>query len=101
MIDEAEITEVANLASAKKRIRQNERIRRRNRARKTMVKNVTTKFLQAIHSGELQLADQLLSRVTKRLDQVAAKGTLHRNTVSRRKSRLARRLNVARAPATG
>ncbi len=91
---------MANLASAKKRIKQNERNRIRNRARKSEVKTVTRKYLEAIRLGELQEAQELLSSVTKKLDQVAAKGTLHRGTVSRRKSRLARRLNAARAAAT-
>jgi small subunit ribosomal protein S20 len=33
--------------------------------------------------------------VTKKLDQVAAKGTIHRNAAARRKSRLAKKLNAA------
>ena len=37
--------------------------------------------------------------MTKRLDQVAAKGTLHRNAAARKKSRLAQKLNAALAAA--
>ena len=92
---------VANSASAKKRIRQNEKRRTQNRARKAMVKTETGKLLDALHDGELQKAQQLFSRVTKKLDQTAAKGTLHRNTVARRKSRLAKRLNAAQAAKAG
>ena len=92
---------MANLASAKKRMKQNERGRARNRARKSTVKSETRKFLDAVHRGEVQEAQELLSRVTRTLDQTAAKGTLHRNTVARRKSRLARRLNAARAAKAG
>jgi small subunit ribosomal protein S20 len=47
-----------------------------------------------LHDGKLDQAKDLLSKVTKKLDQVAAKGALHRNTASRRKSRLARRVNA-------
>ena len=65
-----------------------------------MVKTETRKLLDAIHGGNLQQAEELLSTVTKKLDQVAAKGTLHRKTAARRKSRLARRLNSARAAKT-
>ncbi len=86
---------MANSASAKKRIRQNERNRIRNRVRKSNVKTETRKFLDLVHQGDLQAAQDAFTRVQKRLDQVAAKGTLHRNTVARRKSRLACRLNAA------
>lgn len=86
---------MANLLSSKKRIKQNERNRVRNRARKAVIKTQTRKLLDAIHDGELQQARGLFVRVTKAIDQVAAKGTLHRNTAARRKSRLARRLNEA------
>ncbi len=86
---------MANSASAKKRIKQNERDRGRNRARKSALKTETKKFLDAVGSGETQVATDALSTVQKTLDQVAAKGTLHKNTVARRKSRLAKQLNAA------
>lgn len=86
---------MANSASAKKRIKQNERDRGRNRARKSALKTETKKFLDAVGSGETQVATDALSTVQKTLDQVMAKGTLHKNTVARRKSRLAKQLNAA------
>ena len=86
---------MANLASAKKRNRQNERNRLLNRARKSVIKTETRKLLDAIREGNLDDARQRFVLVTKRLDQTAAKGTLHRNTAARRKSRLAARLNAA------
>lgn len=88
---------MANLASAKKRIKQNERNRTRNRVRKSVLKTETRKFLDAVQRGDLEQAKELHVKVTKKLDQVAAKGTLHRNTASRRKSKMARRLNAALA----
>ena len=90
---------MANTASAKKRIKQNERNRTRNRTRKSVVKTTTRKFLDAIRDGNLQRAQETFVLVQKRLDQVGARGTLHRNTVARRKSRLAKRLNAALATA--
>ena len=83
-----------NLASAAKRVRQNERNRLRNRSLKAELKTETRKLTDALHDGKLDQAKELLSKVTKKLDQVAAKGTLHRNTASRRKSRLAKRVNA-------
>lgn len=90
---------MANSLSAKKRIKQNERSRKRNRVRKSAVKRETRKFLDALQTRDLQLAQEAFVRVQKTLDQVAAKGTLHKNTVARRKSRLCRRLNAAVAAA--
>lgn len=86
---------MANSASAKKRIKQNDRNRTRNRARKSVLKNETRVLTNAIHDGDLERAQTALSTVQKRLDQIGAKGTLHKNTVARRKSRLAKRLNAA------
>ncbi len=86
-----------NLPSAKKRVKQNDRRRIRNRARKAIVKTESRKFLELIQDGKLDEASSALSVITKKLDQVAAKGTLHKNTVARSKSRLARRLNTALA----
>ena len=88
---------MANLPSAKKRNKQNERNRIRNRARKSTVKTKTREFLDAVHAGDVSAAQEAFVRVTKRIDQVAAKGTLHKNTAARKKSRLAKRLNAAMA----
>lgn len=86
---------VANLESSKKRIRQNERARVRNRARKSALKTETRKFLDAIRDGEFDKAKSQLQVLTKKIDQTAAKGTIHANAASRRKSRLTKRLNSA------
>ncbi len=86
---------MANLQSAKKRIKQNDRSRIRNRARRSVIKTETRQLLDAIQEGDVQLAKSLFSQITKTLDQTAAKGTLHRNAVARQKSRLAKRVNAA------
>ena len=90
---------MANSLSAKKRIKQNETHRIRNRARKTAVKRETRKFTDALQGPDLQLAQEAFVRLQKTLDKVAARGTLHKNTVARRKSRLCRQLNAAVAAA--
>jgi len=88
---------VANLASAKKRNRQNERNRILNRARRAVIKTEKRRFLDALHGGKMDEARELLKGLGKRLDQTAAKGTIHKKTAARQKSRLARRLNAAAA----
>ncbi len=86
---------MANLAQSKKRIRQNEKQQERNRARKSALKTETRKLLDVIHSGDLEKAKSQFNSLTKQLDQVEAKGTLHKKTASRKKSRLAKQLNAA------
>ena len=73
---------MANLLTSKKRIRQNERSRLINRARKSRIKTEVRKFDEALLGGDLQLATDQFQVVTKVLDQTAAKGTLHRNTAA-------------------
>ena len=90
-----------NLPDAKKRMKQSQRDRARNRARKSLVKGETRKFQDALTGGNLTVAKESFSTLTKRLDQTAAKGTLHKNTAARRKSRLAKRLNGAIAKKGG
>lgn len=84
-----------NLSDAKKRMKQNEVRRQRNRARKARLKTEMAKITDAVQGGRVDAATKELSRVTKLIDQTAAKGTLHRRTAARRKSRLARMINAA------
>jgi len=85
---------VANSLSAEKRIRQNVKRRGRNRWRKVRVKEAVKAFDQALASGNASAAAEQLSVCYKRLDQIAAKGTIHKNAASRKKARLARKLGA-------
>ena len=84
---------MAHSLSAKKRIRQNVKRRARNKWRKGRVKDAIRDFDEAIRAGDKKKAAQQLQVVYKQLDQVAAKGTIHKNAAARRKSRLAKKLN--------
>ncbi len=84
---------MAHSLSAKKRIRQNAKRHGRNKWRKEQVKVVVKAVEQAIHDGKKDDAAGKLSAMYKTLDKVAAKGTIHKNTVARKKSRLAKRIN--------
>jgi len=88
---------VANTHSAQKRAQQNERNRARNRAQKSMLKTETSKLIALLAGGNVDAAKKSFGAVSKKIDQAAAKGTLHSNTAARRKSRLARRINSTRA----
>ena len=94
---------MAHSLSAKKRVRQDEKRRARNRARKVEIKDQVKAFQADLTKGDLTKAEQDLRTVVKTLDRIASKGTIHKNTAARRRSRLQRRLNAARkaGPATG
>jgi small subunit ribosomal protein S20 len=88
---------VAHSLSAKKRIRQNARRRAQSRARKSQVKAQIRRFLDAVSANDLSRAESELRAACRKLDRVASTSTMHKNTASRKKSRLQRRLNALRA----
>lgn len=92
---------MAHSLSAKKRVRQNLKRRSRNRARKEMIKDQVKAFSSAVTGGDFAKAETELRKVTQRLDRVAVKGTIHKNTAARKRSRLTRQLNAAKAKAAG
>ena len=85
---------MAHSLSAKKRIRQTLKRRARNRARKETLKDQVKGFLSALTSGDIPKAKEEFRKTTQRLDKVAAKHTIHKNAASRKRSRLAKRLNA-------
>jgi small subunit ribosomal protein S20 len=84
---------VANSLSAKKRVRQNARHRGRNRWRKQQMKDALRGFEEAVKAGDKPKAAELLKVAYERVDKTAAKGTMHKNTANRRKSRMAKAMN--------
>lgn len=86
--------------SAKKRLRQNVRLRDRNRALKSMLKTQIRKVREAVAASNVTEAETELRLTTKKLDQAAAKNVIHRNKASRTKSRLQRLIKAAKQPAT-
>jgi len=86
---------VAHSLSAKKRIRQNSKQRSRNRAHRGSVRTQIKKFQKLVRSSsELDALAKELQLTQKKIDQLAAKGRIHKNTAARQKSQLARRLNA-------
>lgn len=74
-------------ASAKKRMRTNERDRQRNRAVKSIVRGATKRVRQALGEED---APALLRSAHSVLDNAARKGVVHHKKVDRLKSRLAK-----------
>lgn len=92
---------MAHSLSAKKRIRQNAKRNARNRARKAQIKQAVKSFTAALTAGDFEKAEEALRTASSRLDRVADRGTIHKNAAARRRSRLARKLNAAKAAKAG
>ncbi|KPU27917.1 30S ribosomal protein S20 [Caloranaerobacter sp. TR13] len=86
---------MANIKSAKKRIKVIEKRTAINRRRKSEIKTYIRKFNEALENGNIEEAKNLLRLVEKKLYRAASKGTIHKNAASRKVSRLAKRLNEA------
>ena len=88
---------MANTASAEKRNRQAQKRRARNVAVRTGVKGAVKKVREALEKGDAAGAKAALKAAEKAIDGAASKGVLHRNTASRRISRLAHAVAQAAA----
>lgn len=88
---------MANIKSAKKRIRVIAKKTAANRRVKGHLKAVIKDFDTAISESDLATAKEKLALAEKRLMQAAAKGAIHKNTASRKVSRMARQFNSTKA----
>lgn len=88
---------MAHSLSAKKRVRQNARRNRINRARKSQIKTQIKRFEQTLAGGDVKAASEQYRLIVKELDEVASTSTMHKNTAARKKSRLAKKLNSLKA----
>ena len=80
--------------SAMKRARQNIKRNLRNSAILSSLKTLTKKVEAAISAGMREDAEKALLRATKALDMAVTKGVIHRNTASRKISRLTQKVNA-------
>lgn len=83
---------MANTPSAKKRIRVIARRTVENRRHRTFIRTAVRRFEKLLKAGDRDAAVEALRTVYRALDRAAQKGTIHRNTAARKKSRLTRRL---------
>ncbi|TDT69101.1 SSU ribosomal protein S20P [Hypnocyclicus thermotrophus] len=84
---------MAHSKSAKKRVVIAERNRVRNQAIKSKVKTMVKKVLLAVEANDVEAAKAALAVAYKELDKAVSKGVLKKQTVSRKKSRLAAKVN--------
>jgi small subunit ribosomal protein S20 len=80
-----------NIDSAKKRVRQIAKRTAVNHARKSRIRSITRKVEEAIATGDKSAALVALKAAEPEIMRGASKGVLHKNTGSRKVSRLAKR----------
>lgn len=88
-----EVSELANIKSAKKRIKVIETKTMRNKMVKSELKTVIKKLEAAIAAGDKAAAEAQLQVCTSKISKAAAKGIVHKNTASRKISRLSTAVN--------
>ena len=88
---------MANHKSAEKRARQTVVRTERNRARKAKIRTLTKKVDAAVTAKDKAAVTETVKAASRALNRAAGTGTLHKNTVARRVSRLAKKANKANA----
>jgi small subunit ribosomal protein S20 len=83
---------MANTPQAKKRIRRNERRAEINGARVSRIRTFVKKVELALATGDKDAAATALLAAQPEMMRGVSKGVLHRNTVSRKISRLTKRV---------
>ena len=85
---------MANIKSAKKRILVAETKAARNKAIRSKVKTYVKKVEAAITAGDKVAAQAALVVATSEIDKATTKGVYHKNTASRKVSRLSKAVNA-------
>lgn len=85
---------MANTPQSKKRARQTERRTDINKARRSRIRTYLRKFEEAIASGNVDAAREALKNAQPELMRGVTKGIVHKNTASRKVSRLAARVKA-------
>lgn len=85
---------MANTRSAKKMVRKIARRTERNRARRSRMRTHVRKVEEAIASGDHNAAQLALKDAQPEIMRCVTRGVMHKNTASRKISRLSRRVKA-------
>ena len=80
--------------SAKKRVKQNEKVREQNKAKKSEMRTQLKKVRTAIKDGDKAAAEKAFPRAMKLLDKAADDNIIHANKAAREKSRIQRDIDA-------
>ena len=86
---------MANIKSQIKRNRQNEARRQRNKSERSRLRTLTKRLTDALETGDQDAAQEAYRDAAQAYDKAAAKGIIHKNKASNKKSRLAKKLTSA------
>lgn len=84
---------MANIKSAKKRIKVIETKTLRNKAIKSKVKTLVKKVESAVAASDKELATTCLNDASVAISKACSKGIYHKNTAARKISRLTKAVN--------
>ena len=85
---------MANTSSAKKAVRKIERRTAVNKSRRSQMRTYLRKVEEAIATGDQMVATAALGDAAPLLMRAAQKGIVHKNTASRKVSRLTKRVRA-------
>jgi small subunit ribosomal protein S20 len=85
---------MANHSSSKKRIRRNDRRAVINKNRVSRIRTFVKKVEAAIEAGDKAAAQAAFTAAMPEMHRGASRGVMHRNTVSRKTSRLAAKIKA-------
>jgi small subunit ribosomal protein S20 len=88
---------MANHKSAKKRIRRNESFSEVNNSRRSRIRTSIKNVEAAIESGNVDEARSALKAAQPEMHRGVTRGVFHKNTVSRKLSRLSARIKAMAA----
>lgn len=88
---------MANKKSSKKDLRRTAKRTVRNKTTRTALKTYVKKAKVAITGTDEQATVSAMTTAQKMLDKAAQRGIIHKNQAARRKSRIAKALNKAKA----
>ncbi len=84
---------MANIKSAKKRIKVTNKKQMRNKSIKSAMKTSLKKFFAVVESGDKAAAEAMLPQMFAVVDKAATKGIIHKNAAANKKSQLATAIN--------
>ena len=85
---------MANIKSAKKRIKVIQAKTLQNKMFKTQLKTEIKKYEAALAAGDIELAQATYKAATKKIDQAASRGIIHKNSAAHKKSQFTKKLNA-------
>ena len=88
---------MANTSSAKKMVRKIERRTAVNKSRRSRVRTFLRRVEEAIASGDAAAASSAFAEATSEVQRAVSHGIIHKNTASRKLSRLSGRIKAIAA----